>query len=95
MSAVTDLHDIVDLLDAIIHGAPFPTSIVPTTQTGGDAWGMAKELRRRLYMSWSEGCALRGRLAMALRDVDGLRATNERLTNLLESAASPAPGGKE
>jgi hypothetical protein len=82
MSATTDLHDLRDFLEGARHGSILCPRM--STVAGAEALAEALNFRGELRKLWSEQCSLRARLAMALRDVDGLRATNERLTDLIE-----------
>lgn len=92
MSAAQDLRDIRDAIDGMLVGWIGWRQKL-STKAGAECLDMVNEARRRLYKSWGENCALRTRLAAALREVDGLRATNELLTNTLDnSAARPGKG---
>jgi hypothetical protein len=86
MTAANDLRDIRDELDGVLHGALWPASLKCSTVVGQEAQALAEQLRKRLYHSWSENCALRARLARALVEEDAQRAINERLTAELEAS---------
>lgn len=85
MTATTDLHDIADRLDGVLHGALWPTSLRCSTVAGRACDELAEQLRARLHAAWSENCVLRARLASALAEVEGQRAMNAVLTEEAES----------
>ena len=88
MSAKDDLRDLRDLLDAALTGW-IGANFKPSTKTGERCSELVAKLRQRIYRSWGENLALRARLHQALRDVDGLRAANQLLTDELEALRGP------
>ncbi len=90
MSALDDLRNVLTALDSALTGwigYPFPS----TTKTGEQALKLVAELRKRRYRDWGENCALRGRLARALADNNGLRDCNAQLTEEVMRLEEPAP----
>lgn len=83
MSATQDLRELADEIDALLTGWPRSRSFM-TTETGKKAEAYVRRLREERYRQWSENCALRARVLRLAEDNDGLRATNELLTNELE-----------
>ena len=84
MSASSDMRDLRDYLDSALTGW-IGGRYDMTTVNGSEAFRLAKQLRHDRHKRWAEMCVLRARLSRALADVDGLRATNEVLTNLVDT----------
>jgi hypothetical protein len=89
LTTAQDLRELAHELDAALTGWPWPRNSSMTTETGRAAERLTRQLRERHYKQWTECCVMRGRLVRALADVEGLRASNEALTNELERLRGP------
>jgi hypothetical protein len=89
VSAAQDLRELGDALDAALTGWPRPSYSLMTTEAGRVAERATRQLFELRYKQWAEICVMRGRLARALCDVEGLRASNEALTTEIEARRGP------
>lgn len=89
LTTAQDLRELAHELDAVVTGWPRPRYSLMTTETGRIAERLTRQLFSIRYKQWTECCILRGRLARALVDVEGLRASNEALTAELEALRGP------
>lgn len=87
--SVDDLRDIRDRAQQLLLGG-LPSTRLLNTSTAYDAWCAIVGLHDKYRAVWAEREMYRMRAERAEEQVDGLRATNERLTNeLLGLASSP------
>ena len=89
MTATADLHELTNQIDNLLTGWIGVRYSRMTTGAGCIAEKMVRLLRDKRYRQWAESCVLRGRLARALAEVQGLRDANELLTAELEARRGP------
>ena len=85
MTALQDLRELNDELDAGLTGWLRPSYSLMTTAIGRDCERMVRQMRERHYRNRMEIGVLRQRLCYALNDLDGQREMNAQLTGELET----------
>lgn len=84
MSLNDDFRWILDGIDMLLEGG---LPILPSrwsTATGGKLWALILALNHKSYSHWQEHMRWKARAMLLEKEVDGLRATNEILTNEVE-----------